>query len=238
MASNFMTACCLEKSLHEGDERGSFYDVAGISCYSTGEEYGNERVIVISTDVFGFKLKNILLIADKLAELGKSRVLIPDILNNEPVTQPFEKWFARHTPEITSPIFSGFLSRFRQEVSPKSLFGIGYCFGAKFVVQNLSEKGLLDAGAIAHPSLVSEEEVEGIMKPIIISAAQNDDSFPPELRHKTEEILSKRTTLKWELTSFSQVSHGYSVRGDISNLQVKYAKEKTLSDQIMFFSSL
>lgn len=72
---------------------------------------------------------------------------------------------------------------------------------------------------------------------MIISAAQIDNLFTVELRHKTEEILSKKEDVRWQIDLFSQVSHGFTVKGDISIPQVKYAKEKALSDQLVFFAS-
>ena len=65
--------------------------------------------------------------------------------------------------------------RVKEELKPTFLGGIGYCFGAKFAVQNLSINGYLDA-AVAHPSFVSMEEVKAIKRPIIISAAETDQA--------------------------------------------------------------
>lgn len=168
-------------------------------------------------------------------------MLIPDILKGDPFladkgTETLEAWFPKHTPEVTTPIFEGFLSGVRKEMSPKYLVGIGYCFGGKYVIKQLNKSGFLDAGAVAHPTFVAEEEVEEVAKPLLISSAQIDPLFTTELRHKTEEILSKKET-PWEMILFSQVSHGYSIKGDISIPQVKYAKEKTVTDQLTFLGA-
>ena len=103
---------------------------------------------------------------------------------------------------------------------------IGYCYGAKYVIQNLSSSGFLDAGAVAHPSFVSIEEVKEIKRPLIISAAETDSIFPPELRHQTEDELAKLNGVRYQVDLFSGVTHGFAVRGDINNPIVKYAKEK------------
>ncbi|CAH6722372.1 protein Aim2p [[Candida] jaroonii] len=237
MASNPPGACCLEKSLHEGTPIGSYKTVAGLDTYVVGTENGNDNIIVIATDIYGYKLQNVLLIADQIAKVGKYQVLIPDILKGDPIEEEFATWLPKHGPEITTPIFDGFLSSLKSEYKPKFLGGIGYCFGAKYVIQNLRKDGLLDAGAGAHPSFVSVEEVEDVAKPLTISAAQIDPIFTVELRHKTEEILSKKEGVSWELTLFAGVSHGFAVRGDISIPQVKYAKEKALTDQLAFFAA-
>ena len=102
-------------------------------------------------------------------------------------------------------------------MKPTFLGGIGYCFGAKFAVQNLSINGYLDAAAVAHPSFVSMEEVKAIKRPIIISAAETDQVFAPELRHQTEDELAKLEGVRYQVDLFSGVTHGFAVRGDIKN---------------------
>lgn len=123
-------------------------------------------------------------------------------------------------------------------MKPTFLGGIGYCFGAKFAVQNLSINGYLDAAAVAHPSFVSMEEVKAIKRPIIISAAETDQVFAPELRHQTEDELAKLEGVRYQVDLFSGVTHGFAVRGDIKNPIVRYAKEKVLADQLAFFKSV
>lgn len=239
MASNPPGACCFEKTVHEGTPIGSFTTVGDLPTYVTGEEFGNEKLLVIFIDVFGYDFVNTNLVADALAKLGKYKVLVPDILLGDPYKSGgFEEYLPKHTPEITNPVVDKFLKYIKGELQPKFTYGIGYCFGGKYVVRHLSKDGLFDAGAIAHPSLISEDDVEAVTKPLLISAAQTDGIFTVEGRHKTEEILSKKEGLKWEITVFGGVSHGYAVRGDITNPQVKYAKERTLSDQLNFFATL
>ena len=109
-------------------------------------------------------------------------------------------------------------------MKPTFLGGIGYCFGAKFAVQNLSTNGYLDAAAVAHPSFVSMEEVKAIKRPIIISAAETDQVFTPELRHQTEDELAKLKELDTKLI-YSVVLHMDSLWGDIKiNCQIYQRK--------------
>lgn len=144
----------------------------------------------------------------------------------------------RHTPEETSPIVEGFVSKVKAELKPKTLVGIGYCFGAKYLVRLISkEKPWFDSGAIAHPSFVSFEEVEAIEKPILISAAAIDLIFTAELRHETERILIENENT-FQLDLFGKVSHGFSSRGDISVPHSKYAKEKVFDDQVAWFAQV
>lgn len=237
MASNNPGACCLKVVYHEGEAKGHFREIAGLDSYQTGEKFGNEEIIVILTDVHGYKLHNIALIADQLSEMSCRQVLIPDILKGDPIksTDDFPAWIEKHSSDVTKPIVDGFLDKLTKEKSPKSLFGIGYCYGAKYCVQNLTNDGYFTAGAVAHPSFVALEEVEAVTKPLLISAAETDGIFPEELRNKTIQILAANK-VRYQLDLFQGVSHGFAVKGDPSIPQVKYAKEKVLIDQVYFFA--
>lgn len=241
MASNPPSSCCARGFYHEGTVKGSIKDAYGVPTYITGKE-SNEKVIVILTDVFGFKLVNTQLIADQLGDVGY-RVYIPDILFGDWIEKmdgslDIKAWFAKHNPEKTRSIVDSFLGQFRKE-NPKSFVGvIGHCFGAKYAIQQISANGLADAAAIAHPSFVTIEEVEAVSKdkPLLISAAETDSQFTPELRNLTADRLAK-IGVRYQIDLFGGVAHGYAVRGDLSNASVKYAKEKTLFDQIYWFDA-
>ncbi|KAK6201242.1 dienelactone hydrolase [Scheffersomyces amazonensis] len=240
MASLPPSACCAIKFDHEGESVGSLKTVAGLHSYVTGESFGNEKVIIILSDIFGLALKNNLLLADYLSSLGSIQVIIPDILGGDAVEsiEKFDRttFFGAHGPHVTTPIVNEFLTKFRAEYKPSKLFGIGYCFGAYFTIENLAEGGLLDAGAVAHPSMVSEVLVQNLAKPLLISSGEADAAFTPELRELTIKILSEKKDVRWQLDLFQGAPHGYAVKGDLSQPNIKYAKEKTAADQIYWFN--
>lgn len=235
MASNPPGQCCVEKVFHEGTPVGKQDKIFGLDTYVVGES--KSRFIVIATDIYGFDFNNVRLVADKLASGGYT-VYIPDILKGDPVKpgDDLPEWLKSHTPEVTTPIYSGFLTQLRGEVGSSAFIGsIGYCFGAKYVIQQSTAEGVLDASAIAHPSFVSIDEVAAVKKPLLIAAAETDPIFTVELRHQTEAKLAE-IKARYQLTLFSGVSHGYSVRGDLSVPEVRYAAWKTLTDQIAWFN--
>lgn len=61
-----------------------------------------------------------------------------------------------------------------------------------------------------------------------------DSVFPPEKRHETEVIL-KESGYPYQITLYSGVSHGFAVRGDLSNRQVLFAKEQAFYQAIAWF---
>ncbi|CCC71694.1 hypothetical protein NCAS_0I00260 [Naumovozyma castellii] len=241
MASNRPGKCCFSGFYHEGTPKGIHESIYGVDTYVTGSASPKEKVIVILTDVYGNRFNNVNLIADQLADAGY-KVYIPDILFNDPVVAldgsvDFNEWLAKHDAVKTRAVVDNFLKELKREFGPKFIGVIGYCFGAKFAVQQISSKdGLANCCAIAHPSFVSIDEIKAIgnKKPLLISAAENDTIFPADLRHTTEDTL-REIGARYQLDLFSGVSHGFAARGDVSDPVVKYAKEKALRDQIFWF---
>lgn len=239
---------------HEGTPLGSCQEVFGLDTY-VAEPQGSvccnntpkqqcKEYIVILTDIYGHKFNNVQLIADQLAQETDCIVYVPDILFGDPVialdgSTDFAKWLSDHPHEKTrNEAVQPFLKKLREEKNPHFIGVIGYCYGAKFAIQQLSQKdGLADAGAIAHPSFVSVEEVDAIAKekPLLISAAETDHIFPEDLRHLTETKLKENGNC-YQLDLFSGVSHGFAARGDVTVPWIKYAKEKALLDQIHWFN--
>ncbi|SMN20708.1 similar to Saccharomyces cerevisiae YAL049C AIM2 Cytoplasmic protein involved in mitochondrial function or organization [Maudiozyma saulgeensis] len=244
MASNPSQKCCFEGVYHEGIAKGRYIDLFGIETYVIGEQYSNDKVLVIFTDYFGIHFNNSLLIADQLSAKGY-KVYIPDILFGDAVdpdnTENLdrEKWLAAHNETRTKPMVDKFMASFREEINPGYLGVLGYCFGAKYAIQQINENtGIADAAAIAHPSFVTIEEVAAIgQNPLLISAAETDPVFPQDMRKLTEDKL-KEIGARYQLDLFSGTYHGFAVRGDLSNPQVLYAKEKVFYDQIYWFDHL
>lgn len=240
MASNPPGKCCVEGFLHEGNPQGKLCELFGFKTYVSGQE--SKRIVVILSDIYGIKFINAQLIADSIARAGYY-VLMPDILQGEDAIfdHPDKMaylmdWLTRHSEQDTRAIVESFVGKVKEYLDPEFIGGIGYCFGAKYVIQQLTSNGAFDVGALAHPSFVTEEEVKAVAKPVLISAAETDSMFTPELRHKSEGIL-RENKAEYEISLYSGVEHGYAVRGDPNVPRVRYAQEKTLLDQLYFFDS-
>ncbi|OWB68107.1 hypothetical protein B5S30_g3479 [[Candida] boidinii] len=237
MASKAPGACCFKAVLHEGEPTGEETKKFGYESYVAGGYTTTDKVIVILTDVFGYKFKNTQLIADELAKTTGYYVIVPDILKGEALTlnvtmEIFGEWFSRHPVQGTKDVVTTFLTNLKKELNPSYLSGIGYCFGAKYLFHQMTADGLFDVGVAAHPSFADEDEVAAIRKPVLISAAANDQIFPTELRHKTESILSSIKDLRYQIDLFGGVEHGFTVKSDDNIPAVRYAKNKALSDHV------
>ncbi|KKA02458.1 hypothetical protein D499_0J00690 [Hanseniaspora uvarum DSM 2768] len=242
MASYPPSKCCAEGFIHEGEPKGTYIEIADIKAYKTVVGKREDAVVVILPDIFGIYLPNTLLIADQFASKSGFTTYIPDILFDDQISLEdlgsgkvdFPKWLGNHSNEITKPIVEKTLKAIKEQNPNKKICVIGYCFGAKYAVQQGSKEGIADVVAIAHPSFVTIEEVEALNVPILISCAEIDNQFPADKRVETQAKLQE-IKATYQIDIFSGVSHGFAARGDPNDKNVKYAKEKVFFDQSYFF---
>lgn len=105
--------------------------------------------------------------------------------------------------------------------------------GAKYTIRFLEGKGV-DVGYVAHPSFVEESELAAIQGPLSIAAAETDQIFSAEKRHKSEEILVK-TKQPYQINLYNGVAHGFSVRCDTNKKVEKFAKEQAFLQAVNWF---
>jgi dienelactone hydrolase len=228
--------------------------------------------LLIITDVLGHKFNNVQLIADQFAANGYN-TYVPDVFQGDPIPLNRPEGFnifdwlqgknsgKPHTVEYVEPVTKALIKHIREETGAKRVGGIGYCFGAKYVIRHLSENGGLDVGYVAHPSFVEESELEATKGPLSIAAAckflppipnptpitlkhhtntiltlskDHDSIFPPEKRHKSEEILVK-IDVPYQINLYSHVEHGFAVRADLSKKPIKFAKEQAFIQAVTWF---
>jgi dienelactone hydrolase len=87
----------------------------------------------------------------------------------------------------------------------------------------------------APPSFVEESELAAITGPLSIAAAETDQIFPAEKRHKSETILIE-TKQPYQINLFSGVVHGFSVRCDVSKKVERFAKEQAFLQAVNWFN--
>ncbi|KAH8666827.1 dienelactone hydrolase [Xylariales sp. PMI_506] len=172
--------------------------------------------------------------------------LIIDVFNGDPLSlnRPdnfdFMAWLTKgstgdnpHTPDYVDPIVVEAIKFLKEEKGIKKLGAVGYCFGAKYVARHYPA---IDVGFFAHPSFVDEAELEGFKGPLSIAAAETDEIFPTEKRHRAEEILAKKGD-PYQINLYSQVVHGFSVRCDLSKKAEKFAKEQAFLQAVTWFDT-
>ncbi|KAF2104061.1 alpha/beta-hydrolase [Rhizodiscina lignyota] len=243
MTSKAPGSCCISGVMHDGESIGEFKDIAGTETYlSYPPDKKTEYGIVYICDAFGMQFVNNRLLADSMAHAGYF-VVMPDIFHGDPVptdafspgaTFDFQKWLPKHPKEQIDSIVDAAIKAMRSEFGVKKIGAVGYCFGGKYVVRFLAEGKGLDAGFIAHPSLVVREELKAIRGPLSIAAAEIDHVMSPENRHESEEILLK-LGVPYQLTLYGAVEHGFAVRTDLSDKRKKFAMESAYFQAIRWF---
>ncbi|KAL2018426.1 hypothetical protein VTK56DRAFT_845 [Thermocarpiscus australiensis] len=247
MASNPPGRCCTVGVKHEGTPVGKMIKVADkydgyLATPPVDKEHKGVGILFLP-DVIGI-WQNSKLIADQFAANGYLTLLL-DVFNgdplplNRPADFDFMAWLAKgsdgnnpHTKEYVDPIVVDGIKELKEKYGVKKLGAVGYCFGAKYVVRHY--KNGIDVGYLAHPSFVDEEELEAITGPLSIAAAETDSIFPPEKRHRSEEILQKNGS-PYQINLYSHVEHGFAVRCDPSVKAQRYAKEQAFLQAVFWF---
>ncbi|KAJ5814687.1 hypothetical protein N7474_006464 [Penicillium riverlandense] len=243
MASNPPAACCATGFKHDGTPVGEVKNIDGVETYivSPKDNKKPEKAVIFITDIFGLALTNAKLVADEFANNGYLTV-IPDLFNGDPISPAdmdsgkadIPNWLPKHTTAQVDPIVQKSIKYVRETLGVKQVGAVGYCFGGKYVCRFL-KPGQIDVGYTAHPSFVTDEELAGIAGPLSIAAAEIDQIFTTELRHKSEDILIKGGR-PWQLNLFGGVSHGFAVRGDPNDQKQKYAKEQAFCQAVGWFN--
>jgi len=203
-----------------------------------------DTAILFLPDVIGI-WANSKLMADQYAANGYYTI-IPDLFNgdalslNRPEGFDLMEWLTKgtggknpHTKDAVDPIVEKSI-KYLQDKGYKKIGAVGYCFGGKYLIRFLSKAKGINVGYVAHPSFVDEEELAAIEGPLSIAAAETDQIFPTEKRHKSEEILIK-TKQPYQINLFSGVAHGFSVRCDLNVKHEKFAKEQAFLQAVAWF---
>ncbi|MCJ1236774.1 hypothetical protein MMC14_004756 [Varicellaria rhodocarpa] len=144
-----------------------------------------------------------------------------------------EAWLSHHPTSRVDPIMTSVIHTMRSEMGVKRLGAVGYCFGGKYTCRFL-KPGFIDVGFTAHPSFVLPEELRAIQGPLSIAAAEKDEIMDEAKRRETEDIL-KEMDVRYQVTLYGDVGHGFAVRGDLKNQASRFAKEAAFYQAVMWF---
>jgi len=176
-----------------------------------------------------------------------------------------DMWLARHTTEKVLPILHKVIEGAREEFADAvanggGIYGIGYCFGAKYILilsgehsddailgQQTAPKDeeqgpvkkepLIKAGAIAHGTMVTKEDVENVKSPIYIAAVENDPLFPEEEVLTPGRRALEKKGVEHEIQVYSNVPHGFAVLGDYDEPKIKQAQVQAFGQMLGWIQS-
>ncbi|KAH7027940.1 putative cytoplasm protein [Microdochium trichocladiopsis] len=250
MASNPPGACCIVGVKHEGTPTGSIIKIGNRDAYLAVPEESKAQAgaaVLYLADIFGI-WQNSKLVADQYAANGYLCV-IPDLFNGDQLTTEamgapgfdIMKWLGEgsdgknpHTPEAVDPIVVEAINWLKSEKGVTKIASAGYCFGAKPLARHVKDG--INVGFFAHPSFVSEDELKAFNVPLSIAAAEIDNIFTTELRHKSEIILKEKGD-PYQINLYSEVEHGFAVRAELSSKQARFAKEQAFIQAVTWFNT-
>ncbi|KAJ8585186.1 hypothetical protein M405DRAFT_844670 [Rhizopogon salebrosus TDB-379] len=156
-------------------------------------------------------------------------------------------WFANHGQDKTRPPLDSVIAALKEQGVTR--FGAtGYCFGGRYTF-DLAFEGIIQCSVVAHPSgLKIPEDLEhrlislaqkyaSISKaPLLINSCTVDAQFPLEAQAKADEILGGgKFAPGYKREYFEGCTHGFAVRGDLSDEKVKAGKEGSFKASVKFF---
>ncbi|EIW59789.1 alpha/beta-hydrolase [Trametes versicolor FP-101664 SS1] len=245
-----MSLCddCVKGVRHEGEPEGKIEKIGGVESYvatPTGE-YPKDKVVLLLTDVFGIPLNNNKLLADDFARNG-FRTVMPDLFQGDALPEnalndpTFDRaaWMGKHGPESWTPDIDAVVAALQAE-GVTWIGTTGYCFGAP-PAWRLALSGASKVTVVTHPSrLAIPEDLEayrdGSKAPLLINSCEVDPMFGLEAQAKADEILGGgKFAPGYERTYWEGCTHGFAVRGDMSNPKIKAGKEGAFTATVKFY---
>ncbi|KAJ6485554.1 dienelactone hydrolase endo-1,3,1,4-beta-D-glucanase [Mycena sanguinolenta] len=239
---------CLKGVTHDGTPEGTTETIGGIECYvgTPTVDYPKDKVVLVLTDVCGLASVNSKLLTDNYARNG-FKTITPDLFNGDPVpTSAFKpganynlaEWFAKgHDQAHTRPIIDKVIAALKAD-GVSAFAAVGYCFGGRHVF-DLAFENITAVSATAHPSLLhipeDLEKYAAVSKvPLLINSCTVDAQFPHEAQAKADEIFAGFAP-GYKREYFEGCTHGFAVRGDLSNPKVKAGKEGAFKATVEWF---
>lgn len=76
-----------------------------------------------------------------------------------------------HGPQVADPIIEKTFKYMRETLGIQKIAATGYCYGGKYSIRYNGIKKGADLAFAAHPSLLEDEEIDGIKGPASLAAA-------------------------------------------------------------------
>ncbi|KAK4667947.1 uncharacterized protein QC764_703300 [Podospora pseudoanserina] len=194
----------------------------------------SQSAILLLTDVFGLNLLQNKLLADSFARAGYL-TLVPDLFAgspapsdiNDPASANFSipAFLAAHQPPVTDPIIASAISHLRGSLNISSIAAAGYCFGGRYALRVVNPSpGGADVAFAAHPSLLTDEEISGVEKPVSVAAADRDELLTAARRAEVEGLLLGAGG-RYQVGVYGGTPHGFAVRANYSVESERFGKE-------------
>ncbi|EKM79695.1 hypothetical protein AGABI1DRAFT_100608 [Agaricus bisporus var. burnettii JB137-S8] len=203
---------------HEGTPEGEMLTVDGVRVYIAKPivDYPKDKAVLFLTDAFGLELVNNMLLADDFSRNGFYGFNV-------------RKWISNHTAEFTLPPLNKVIAWLEQQ-GVKHFAAVGYCFGGCYTFY-LAFENRIEVAVVWHPSLLKvPEDFEHYLQkshaPLLVNSCTVDVQFPLEAQEQADNILGDgKFAPGYKRIYFEGCTHGFAVRGDMSDPKTKAGKE-------------
>jgi len=240
-----MSLCedCIKGVRHEGTPEGKWETINGIECYvatPSDAAFQKDAVLLYLADIFGAQSPNAQLLADDFARNGIKTVM-PDYLSNDPIpvevwtdeekrkTLDIQGWLSHHGATVTRGILDKAIAGLKDQGITK-FAATGFCFGGRYVF-DLAFDNIISVSIASHPSMLkSPEDLEKYFStsraPLLLNTCTIDEQFPQSAQSQADAIFGGgKFAPGYKREYFDGCTHGFAVRGDLSDPKVKAGKE-------------
>ncbi|KAI9707349.1 MAG: hypothetical protein M1836_000309 [Candelina mexicana] len=161
-----------------------------------------------------------------------------------------DMWLARQTPEKVLPLLHKVIEGAKEEFADAvanggGVYAVGYCFGGRYVLLLAGEQPdsvlggqavkdeeagvvkagpIIKAGALAHGTLVTKQDIEALKAPVTMACVENDQLFPDDVREEGRKYLESKN-IEHEINVYSNVPHGFAVLGEYEEETIKQSQQ-------------
>lgn len=141
---------------------------------------------------------------------------------------------ARNSKEVREAEIFAFARTLRSQY--KRVAAIGFCYGG-WAVFRLGAKGnnLVDCISTAHPSWLTEEEIQSVGIPVQILAPEIDPVYTPELKEFSNRVIPS-LGLAYDYQHFPGLEHAFAVRGNRENDAEMKGLERAKNAAVSWFN--
>jgi len=101
----------------------------------------------------------------------------------------------------------------------------------------VAKKGpLIKAGAVAHATLVTREDLKAVKAPLSMVCVANDPLFPDEIVEVGRKHFGA-SNIEHEIRTYPDVPHGFAVYGDYDSSEIKRAQEAAFQQMLNWLKS-
>ncbi|KAK7937264.1 Protein AIM2 [Apiospora aurea] len=202
-----------------------------VTMYYTGQEdkCRQDTAVLFLTDIYGLASPEDLRLADSFGRAGYFTVA-PDLFNGSPSPLDMNapgfnqtQFLAAHGPNVTDPIVAKGIRYLREVRGYPRVAVTGYCFGGG--------RRRRVRGAPGH---VDGRGDRGHHAARLGRAGPARRAEPPALRQELENIFDNLTS-PWQIDLYSGARHGFAVRGNLSDPQMRFAKETAFIQAVRWF---